>query len=128
ALRAFRERYLQAFPAQCLQGTRIGVYGHSAVGRDVLVELYRELGAEVTPLGFSEKFVPVDTEAIRSEDVELALEWANSGDFDTIVSTDGDSDRPLISDERGRWIRGDVAGIVTARYLGADAVATPVSC
>ena len=128
ASRCYRERYLQAFPENCLQGTRIGVYGHSAVGRDALVELYRELGAEVTPLGFSETFVPVDTEAIRPEDVELALGWAKSGGYDTIVSTDGDSDRPLISDEHGRWIRGDVAGIVTARYLGADAVATPVSC
>ncbi|MGB7551181.1 MAG: hypothetical protein WBM15_06430 [Chromatiaceae bacterium] len=33
-----------------------------------------------------------------------------------------------MSDERGEWLRGDVTGILCARYLGADGVATPVSC
>lgn len=128
ALDCYRQRYLGAFPEDCLGGLHLGVYGHSAVGRDFMVELYRALGAQVTPLGFSETFVPVDTEAIRDEDTALALKWAAEHQFDAIVSTDGDSDRPLISDEKGRWIRGDVSGIVTARYLGADAIATPVSC
>ncbi|MBC8002225.1 MAG: phosphomannomutase, partial [Opitutaceae bacterium] len=72
--------------------------------------------------------VPVDSEAIRPEDVELARDWAMQHRFDAILSADGDSDRPLISDEHGRWIRGDVAGILCARYLGADSVSTPVSC
>lgn len=128
ALVAYKNRYLESFPAACLSGVRLGVYGHSAVGRDFLVELYASLGADVVPLGFSETFVPVDTEAIRPEDVELARSWAAEHSLDSIVSTDGDSDRPLISDEEGRWIRGDVTGIVTASYLGATAVATPVSC
>lgn len=125
---AYLERYLTAFPSGCLGGMRIGVYGHSAVGRDVLVELYEKLGAEVIQLGFSETFIPVDTEAIRPEDVEKAAAWAGSEPLFAIVSTDGDSDRPLISDEQGRWIRGDVAGILVAQYLGVEAVATPVSC
>ncbi|HXA45045.1 MAG TPA: phosphomannomutase, partial [Candidatus Angelobacter sp.] len=86
------------------------------------------LGAIVTPLGRSETFIPVDTEAIRLEDVQLALDWAASGKFDAIVSTDGDSDRPLVSDERGRWLRGDIAGVLCARFLEADSVSTPVSC
>jgi len=30
----------------------------------------------VTPLGRSDKFIPVDTEAIRPEDVKLAYDWA----------------------------------------------------
>jgi phosphomannomutase len=34
----------------------------------------------------------------------------------------------LISDEYGRWIRGDVAGVLCAKFLGADSVSTPVSC
>jgi phosphomannomutase len=70
----------------------------------------------------------VDTEAIRPEDVQLASQWAKEHQLDAIVSTDGDSDRPLISDEHGRWLRGDVAGILCARFLGADSVSTPVSC
>jgi len=94
----------------------------------VLVEILAGLGAEVTPLGRSDKFIPVDTEAIRPEDVQLARGWAADGRFDALVSADGDSDRPLVSDEHGEWLRGDVAGILCARFLGADSVSTPVSC
>jgi phosphomannomutase len=70
----------------------------------------------------------VDTEAIRPEDAELASRWSAEHGFDSIVSIDGDSDRPLVSDERGRWLRGDVAGVLCARYLDADSVSVPVSC
>ncbi len=121
-------RYLNFFPHDALTGLRIGVYQHSAVGRDVLVKILSHLGADVTPLGRSEKFIPVDTEAIRPEDVQLARDWAATGKFDALVSADGDSDRPLISDEHGEWLRGDVAGILCAKFLGADSVSTPVSC
>ena len=121
-------RYLNFFSHDALKGWRVGVYQHSAVGRDVLVKILSHLGAEVTPLGRSEKFIPVDTEAIRPEDVALAHDWAATGKFDALVSADGDSDRPLVSDERGNWLRGDVAGILCARFLAADSVSTPVSC
>ena len=121
-------RYLNFFDHNALKGLRVGVYQHSAVGRDVLVNILSGLGAEVTSLGRSEKFIPVDTEAIRPEDVELAADWARSGKFDAIVSADGDSDRPLVSDENGNWLRGDVAGILCAKFLEADSISTPVSC
>ena len=121
-------RYLNFFAHDALKGIRVGVYQHSAVGRDVLVKILSHLGAEVTPLGRSEKFIPVDTEAIRPEDVQLAADWAKTGKYDAIVSADGDSDRPLVSDERGYWLRGDVAGILCAKFLAADSVSTPVSC
>ena len=125
---AYVQRYLSVFPADALKGLNLGVYQHSAVGRDVLVEILAGLGARVTPLGRSDKFIPVDTEAIRPEDVALARQWAGEHHFDAIVSADGDSDRPLISDEHGEWLRGDVAGILCAKFLGADSVSTPVSC
>lgn len=121
-------RWLDAFPAGGLSGKRVGVFEHSAVGRDLMCRIYSEMGAEVVRLARSEAFIPVDTEAIRPEDVESALVWSKDHALDAIVSTDGDSDRPLVSDEQGRWLRGDVAGILTARFLGADVVVTPVSC
>ncbi len=121
-------RYLDCFDKNCLAGKKIGVYLHSAVGRDIVVKILAALGAEVTPLERTDSFIPVDTEAIRPEDIESAKEWARDNAFDAIVSTDGDSDRPLVGDENGQWLRGDVAGILTAAYLGAEAVATPVSC
>jgi phosphomannomutase len=71
--------------------------------------------------------VPVDTEAIRPEDVALAKKWASERPYDAIVSTDGDSDRPLVADENGNWFRGDVLGVIAARYVKANAVVTPVS-
>lgn len=121
-------RYLNFFNHDALSGMRVGVYQHSAVGRDVLVKILSHLGAEVTALGRSDKFIPVDTEAIRPEDVQLAHGWTATGNFDALVSADGDSDRPLVSDERGNWLRGDVAGTLCAKFLEADSVSTPVSC
>ncbi len=128
ARQAYLDRYLNFFPPGALAGMYIGVYQHSAVGRDLLVETLSALGARTMALGRSERFVPVDTEAIRPEDTALALEWSRQRGFDAIVSTDGDSDRPLIADQNGRWLRGDVAGILCARFLGADWVCAPVSC
>jgi phosphomannomutase len=78
-------------------------------------------------LGRSEVFIPVDTEALRPEDEALARDWASRQKLDAIVSTDGDADRPLIADEAGRFLRGDLVGALTARLLGADAIVTPVT-
>ncbi len=125
---AYLERWLSVFPPDFLSGFRLGVYQHSAVGRDLMIKIYTALGAEVTPLDRSETFVPVDTEAIREEDVQKAAAWSEQYGFDAILSTDGDGDRPLISDERGKWFRGDVAGILCAEFCSADTVVTPVSC
>ncbi len=124
----YLRRYLDFFPAGCLQGKKIGVFQHSAVGREIMVEVIGGLGAEVVPLGFSDEFVAVDTEAIRPEDVVSARRWASEHHLDAIISTDGDSDRPLVADESGKWLRGDMAGILCAAYLKADALVTPVSC
>lgn len=124
---AYVQRYIDHFGAGSLRGKRVGVYQHSAVGRDIVARILRELGADVELLGRSDTFVPVDTEAIRDEDIELALEWASVGKFDALVSTDGDSDRPLLADEHGNWIRGDVLGILSAARIGATSVVTPVS-
>jgi phosphomannomutase len=97
------------------------------VGRDVLVQVLAGLGAEVLPVGRSDRFIPVDTEAVRPEDQALARQWAAELRCDAIASTDGDSDRPLLADAHGIWLRGDILGQLCARLLGADVVVTPVS-
>jgi phosphomannomutase len=127
AERHYIRRFLDFFPKHSLKGIRIGLYEHSSVARESLGIILAGLGAEVISLGRSESFVSVDTEAIRSEDVLLAKRWSEEYGFDCIISTDGDGDRPLISDENGNWLRGDVAGILCAQYLGIDVVVTPVS-
>ena len=123
----YMSRFLNFFAENCLEGKHIGVYEHSSVSRDHLKTILQQLGATVTSLGRSDKFISVDTEAIRPEDVVLAKQWAKQHEFDCIVSTDGDGDRPLLSDEHGNWLRGDVIGILCAHYLKADVVVTPVS-
>ena len=124
---AYQQRYLDAFGPAYLRGLQIGVYQHSAVGRDLLATLLSAMGAKVTLLGRADRFIPVDTEAVRPEDVALARQWADDHAFDAIVSTDGDSDRPLVADETGRWLRGDVLAMLCARELGMKTVITPVS-
>lgn len=124
---AFVARYRDFFGPDALSGLTLGVYQHSAVGRDVLVEIIEALGGKAVPLGRSEAFIPVDTEAVRPEDSALAREWTAGGALDAILTTDGDSDRPLLADRAGNWLRGDVLGILAARALHAAAVTTPVS-
>jgi phosphomannomutase len=126
-LSGYVSRYVGFFGGEALKGSRIGVYQHSAVGRDVLAEILEAVGAAVVPLGRSETFIPVDTEAVRPEDAALARQWAAEHRFDAIVSTDGDSDRPLLADENGEWLRGDVLAMLCARQLGMQTVVTPVS-
>ena len=127
AYAAYVRRYLDFFPAGCLAGQRVGVYEHSSVARGAYCAVLEGLGARVVRLGWSDRFIPVDTEAIRPEDVALARDWAAGGELDALVSADGDGDRPLVADERGQWLRGDIAGILCARWLGVRALATPVS-
>ncbi|MBL8581026.1 MAG: phosphomannomutase [Rhizobiaceae bacterium] len=124
---AYLRRYLDFFGGTALAGLTIGLYQHSAVGRDVIARILQALGATVVPLGRSDKFIPVDTEALRPEDVALASKWAQERRMDAIVSTDGDSDRPLLADHCGNWLRGDILGLLCARELDADCVVTPVS-
>lgn len=125
ATERYRERY-SGFSGT-LAGLTIGLYQHSSVARDVLVELLEAAGANVVVLGWSDRFVPVDTEALRPEDTDSLYRWAREHRLDAIVSTDGDADRPLIADETGAFVLGDAVGALTAKSLGADQVVTPVT-
>jgi phosphomannomutase len=122
------ERFLKIFPLNSLKGMKIGLYGHSAVGRDIFENILVGFGAEVTKLGYSDEFVPVDTEVVEEKTVELGKIWNSDHKFEALVSTDGDSDRPLLGDESGNWLRSDILGILTAKYLKAKVVVNPISC
>jgi phosphomannomutase len=127
ALAEYEERCLSMLATGALAGRRIGIYQHSSAGRDLMVRVLGELGAETIAIARSDVFVPVDTEALRPEDVILAAAAAEKYRLDALVSTDGDADRPLVADETGAFIRGDSLGLLTARFLNADAVVTPVT-
>ena len=137
----YLQRYRQFFGEGALHGIRVLVYQHSAVGRDLLVEVLEALGATARPIGRSETFTPIDTEAIDTATLEvirgLAVEASAGGEqYQAVVSTDGDSDRPLLisldNDQLGqcvpRFYGGDLLGMLVAEYLQADAIVVPVSC
>ena len=127
ALEAYGARLDGLLGAGALEGRRIGVYQHSSVARDLLIDILARAGADVIALGRSDVFVPVDTEALRPEDIAFAEEASRMHRLDALVSTDGDADRPLVADENGHFLRGDAIGLLTARFLGADGVVTPVT-
>lgn len=122
----YARRYLGFFPRGCLTGKHIAVYEHSSVARDLLVRLLEALGAKVVRLGRSDRFIPVDTEAV--ENPQQLAAWVRAERVEALVSADGDGDRPLVVDERGEVVRGDVLDILVAGYLRADSVSAPVSC
>jgi phosphomannomutase len=140
---AYVQRYLRSFAHDGLRGWRVLVYQHSAVGRDILPHILRELGADVVCAGRSETFVALDTENVSDEQLSrleaLALHAETEGPaLHALVSTDGDSDRPLVAavlskEEAGpdgrrvRFLPGDLLGIVTAEYLAVNVAAVPIS-
>jgi phosphomannomutase len=132
-------RYLDSFRQDCLLGLRIVVYQHSAVGRDIIVRVFQELGAEViapanrinvsyideekkaeTTMDVdlrSEVFVPVDTEKITGQTKAVLKHLAQTYHPDFIVSADGDTDRPLLADESGEFVPGDKLGFLALKFL-----------
>lgn len=137
AEQAYCRRYVDFFGRTSLAGLRLLVYQHSAVGRDLLPVILKALGAEVIETGRSEQFVPIDTENIDAGQLArmqamVDAAKARHGPLDALVSTDGDSDRPLMLglelDGTARFFGGDLVGMITAEYLGADAVVVPISC
>ncbi len=127
ALADYAARYVTGFGADALSGLRVGVYQHSSVARDLLVEVLAGLGATPVPLARSEVFIPVDTEAVDANTREMLAGWCAEHQLDALVSTDGDGDRPMLTDAAGQVIPGDVLGVITAQSLGAEQVVTPIS-
>ena len=108
------------------------------MGRDLLVEVLERMNAEVIAAGRSDTFVPIDTENIGGPQLAAVQALADEatakhGPLDAIVSTDGDSDRPLVVGvdpvtAKAHFFGGDLVGMVVAEYLKADAVVVPISC
>lgn len=135
---AWIARFTSFFKNASLRGKRILVDQQSAVGRDLLVEVLERLDAQVIAVGRSATFVPIDTENIGAAQLAtiqalVSEATAKHGPIDAIVSTDGDSDRPLIlgvdaATGKAHLFGGDLVGMVVAEFLKADAVVVPISC
>ena len=128
AFELYLERYLSVLSNDLLKNKKIGVYQHSSAGRELYPLLFRALGAEVVCLGYSDNFIPIDTEAVGESDRKQAKVWSTEYKLDAIFSTDGDGDRPLLADENGNYFTGDILCLLAAKSLGIQSLSVPVSC
>ena len=124
---AYIKRYTDVFSTGALFGKKVVLYQHSAVGRDILETIFKALGAEVIAVGRSDTFVPVDTEKVSAATTEMLKSSADEYRPFAVISTDGDSDRPLLADENGRFLTGDKLGALVSLYLKPDYAAVPIS-
>ena len=124
---AYVARYVEGVPRGALGGLKVGVWLHSSAASEVLPLILAGLGAEVVPLMPSDSFVPVDTEAVDADVRQMLAEQVRAHRLDAVVSTDGDADRPLMIDDKGRVLPGDILGPITAKWCGAEEVVTTVS-
>jgi len=127
AVDLYIKRYLDVFGRDALEGIKLVFYQHSAVGRDIILSIFEKLGAQIIPINRSDEFIPVDTEKINRETRTFLKETARKYKPFAIISTDGDSDRPLLTDEDGNFLPGDKLGALASLYLRPARVALPVS-
>jgi phosphomannomutase len=129
--KVYRDRYREGFGPQALKGLKVLFFEHSAVGRELVPQILADAGAEVISVGRCEEFIPLDTEAISEAQLELLGGWVKKKQpIDAVVTTDGDSDRPLLMGVKAGEIRvfpGDLLGATVAEFLKADAAAVPIS-
>jgi len=131
------------------EGTKIFLYQHSAVGRDIAKEVFESLGAEVFAPDIkiegeslrSGEFVPVDTESVSDKTLGIFKRVLADNDLDIGITLDGDSDRPLLVYREYKenkptggvnYITGDILGLLAVLGLEemrikVDAVCVPVS-
>ncbi|MEK2687639.1 phosphomannomutase [Bdellovibrio sp. GT3] len=122
----FIDRYVKALANHSLKGTKVIFYEHSSAAREYMGSILDYLGAQVIRVGRSDQFIPVDTEAVES--LDLFKKWISEHNADALISTDGDGDRPLVIDNKGRLVQGDKLGIICSEFLGVEAIALPISC
>ncbi len=127
AINIYIHRYLYVFRDKPLLGKKIILYQHSAVGRDVVQKIFEGLGSMVIPVGRSSRFIPVDTEKVTGDTLTLLQDMAAKHRPFAIISTDGDSDRPLLADDNGQFVPGDKLGALVSMFLRPDFAAIPIS-
>ena len=127
AIDLYIERFTAFFGPDALKGQRVGVWQQSSAAREVLPDILARLGADVVRLAASDDFIPIDTEAVDPAMRRKLAGWTGKYGLAALVSTDGDGDRPMMTDASGQVVPGDILGPITARYLGASHIVTPVS-
>lgn len=117
---------LEGIVPERLEGLRISVDGAHGAAYALGPEILRRLGAEVVAMGDAPDGVNINAEGGATkpqtiQDFTVAIN-AHFG-----VAFDGDADRAVFSDEKGRLINGDrTIGIWAAHYQGLHELNPPV--
>ena len=118
ALAAY-ERHLVEIAGDAFNGLRIGIDCANGSASHVAPELFRSLGAEVTVLFASPDGTNIN-EGSGSTHPERLAETVSAAGLDLGLAFDGDADRLIAIDERGRLVDGDaVMGICALARLEA---------
>ena len=144
------DRYRSVFGNKFFpEGVKIFLYQHSAVGRDIVKDIFESLGAEIfapdikidnEPLR-SDEFVPIDTESVSDKTLSIFKKVLADNNIDIGITLDGDSDRPLLvyreykegkPTDFVKYISGDILGLLAILGLEnlnikVDAVCVPAS-
>ncbi|MBA7664555.1 Phosphoglucosamine mutase [subsurface metagenome] len=117
-------RILQDFPARLK--VRVVVDAGCGAASVITPYLLEELGAEVVTLNcYHSGFFPRGIEPVESNLGELMKVVTESG-ADLGIAHDGDADRLMAVDERGRFIPGDKLLVILAQALVAKDIVTTV--
>jgi len=116
------ERILKDFPTRLK--LKVALDCGCGAGAVVTPYLLRKLGCEVVEINCRPSgFFPRDIEPTESNLRDLIRATVESG-ADLGIAHDGDADRMMAVDDRGRFIPGDKLLVIFARALGAKEVVT----
>jgi phosphoglucosamine mutase len=119
--------YLVAFAPEGLAGMKIALDAANGAASWIGPRLFERLGATVTATGCEPDGLNINAEggATRPEFIER---WTVESGADVGVAFDGDADRAVFSDEKGRLLNGDrVMGAWCAQRMRTGSLEPPVA-
>jgi phosphomannomutase len=134
---AYRARYVEFFGGDALTGATVVFFQHSAVGRDLIVELLRAISAPlfIRPSAAS-RLCRSTLRRSRTSASPIFSAWPTRRVARTVASTPSSpptataiarSLSASIAQGRAHFFGGDLLGVVVAEWLGATHVAVPIS-
>jgi phosphoglucosamine mutase len=118
---SYLEHVLERFGTD-LSGLRIAVDCANGAYAGLAPQAFEQLGAEVTAIGNEPDGTNINV-GCGATDLGLLSHTVRAGDLDLGVAFDGDGDRMLAVDERGRPVDGDQSLAVLALDLEVEGVA-----
>jgi len=118
------ERILRDFPAKL--NCKVVVDAGGGAAAEVTPYLITMMGGEVIPLNCSHNgMFPREVEPTAANLAELMAAVKHTGAV-VGIAHDGDADRMMAVDDRGRFIPGDALLVILGRAIGASSVVTTV--